>query len=53
MYFSRLRRLVIGQVHRVTPAYVFDYASEVAWREDHRRARTSSQVIDILGSTMT
>lgn len=51
-YFSRLRRLVIGQVHRVTPAYMFDYASEVAWREDRRRSRTSSQVIDVLGATM-
>jgi hypothetical protein len=40
-YFSRMRRMVIGQVHRVTPRYMVDYAREIAWREDHRRSSPS------------
>jgi hypothetical protein len=40
-YFSRMRRMVIGQVHRVTPRYMVDYAREVAWREDYRRCSPS------------
>ena len=36
-FFSRMRRMVIGQVHRVTPRYMVDYAREIAWREDFRR----------------
>lgn len=41
-YFSRLRRAVIGTYNRVTPHYMLDYATEMAWREDVRR-------IDLLG----
>ena len=43
-YFSRMRRMVFGQVHRVTPKYMLDYVTEVAWREDWRRIQTSEQV---------
>jgi hypothetical protein len=48
-YFARMRRLVIGQVHRVTPKYMHDYAIEVAWREDNRRVGPSAQVKALLG----
>lgn len=43
-FFARMRRMVIGQVHRVTPKYMLDYVTEVAWREDVRRTPTSRQV---------
>lgn len=36
-YFSRLRRMVQGQHHHVSPCYLYQYANEAAWREDHRR----------------
>lgn len=51
-YFSRMRRMVIGQVHRVTPKYMLDYVSEVAWREDIRRTPTSVQVKGLLGMAL-
>lgn len=36
-YFSRLRRAEIGVHHRISAHYLGRYASEMAWREDHRR----------------
>ncbi len=51
-YFSRMRRLVIGQVHRITPKYMNDYMNEVAWREDVRRTPTSQQVSMLVSMTM-
>jgi hypothetical protein len=36
-YFSRLRRAEIGQHHRISCHYLYQYANELAWREDHRR----------------
>jgi len=36
-YFSRLRRMVRGQHHRVSPRYLYQYANHAAWMEDHRR----------------
>ena len=36
-YFSRLRRMVRGQHHFVSPKYLFQYANHAAWLEDHRR----------------
>jgi transposase-like protein len=47
-FFLRMRRLIIGQVHRVTPKYMLDYANEVAWREDARRWSSSQQVEHLL-----
>lgn len=37
-YFSRLRRMVTGQHHGVSPKYLSQYAHEAAWKEDHRRS---------------
>ena len=36
-FFSRLRRMVTGQHHGVSPKYLHQYASHAAWLEDHRR----------------
>jgi transposase-like protein len=36
-YFSRLRRMVRGQHHGVSPRYLHQYATHAAWLEDHRR----------------
>jgi transposase-like protein len=36
-YFSRLRRMVRGQHHYVSPQYLYQYANHAAWLEDHRR----------------
>ena len=35
-YFSRLRRMVSGQHHFVSPKYLHQYANHAAWIEDHR-----------------
>lgn len=36
-YFSRLRRMVMGQHHHVSPQYLYQYANHAAWLEDNRR----------------
>src|SRR6185437_7859046 len=36
-FFSRLRRMVEGQHHGVSPKYLHQYAAHAAWLEDHRR----------------
>lgn len=35
-FFSRLRRMVVGQHHRVSAKYLHQYANHAAWLEDHR-----------------
>lgn len=35
-YFPRLRRMVSGQHHHVSPQYLHQYAAHAAWCEDHR-----------------
>jgi len=36
-FFSRLRRAEYGIHHRISGCYLYQYANEMAWREDHRR----------------
>jgi len=36
-YFSRLRRMVSGQHHHVSPQHLHQYANHAAWIEDNRR----------------
>jgi hypothetical protein len=36
-YFSRFRRFQIGQIHKLAPKYLDNYAHEMAYREDTRR----------------
>lgn len=42
-YFSRLRRAEIGVHHHISGRYLAAYASEMAWREDHRRKSNGEQ----------
>ena len=35
-YFSRLRRMVSGQHRHVFSNYIYKYANQAAWLEDHR-----------------
>lgn len=37
-YFSRLRRMIDGQHHGVSPRYLHQYANHSAWLEDNRRS---------------
>ena len=49
-YFSRLRRMVTGQHHHVSPRYLHQYAHEAAWKEDHRResnGELASRALDL------
>lgn len=48
-FFSRMRRMVIGQAHRVTPRYMDEYMAEIAWREDNRRQSPYTQAMQLLG----
>jgi hypothetical protein len=36
-FLARLRRMVSGQHHHVSPQYLYKYANEAAWKEDHCR----------------
>lgn len=51
-YFSRLRRAVLGQHHHVSHQYLYQYANEMAWREDNRRADNKAQHVAVLGSAL-
>jgi ribosomal protein L37AE/L43A len=42
-FFSRLRRAEFGQHHRISGRHLHAYASEMAWREDHRRVSNGAQ----------
>jgi transposase-like protein len=42
-YFSRLRRAEVGVHHHIAGPYLNAYASEMAWREDHRRKSNGAQ----------
>ncbi|MDX2264433.1 MAG: IS1595 family transposase [Hyphomicrobiales bacterium] len=48
-YFSRLRRLVAGQHHHVSPKYLHAYAIQAGWLEDHRRNDNGSNASRTLG----
>jgi transposase-like protein len=44
-FFSRLRRAEIGTHHKIAGPYIASYASEMAWREDHRRVSNGEQFL--------
>ncbi|MEP0325109.1 IS1595 family transposase [Bauldia litoralis] len=48
-YFSRLRRMVRGQHHFVSPKYLSAYAAHAAWLEDHRRLDNGAATHRALG----
>ncbi len=47
-FFSRLRRAELGTHHSIRKAYLSAYASEMAWREDHRREANGAQFAGIV-----
>ncbi len=48
-YFARLRRMVRGQHHHVSPRYLANYANQAAWLEDHRRQPNGGLAHRLLG----
>jgi transposase-like protein len=36
-FLARLRKMIDGQHHHVSPQYLYQYANHAAWMEDHRR----------------
>jgi transposase-like protein len=48
-YFSRLRRMVGGQHHHVSPRYLAAYAHHAAWLEDHRRLDNGTLARRVVG----
>ena len=51
-YFSRLRRMEVGTHHHIAGPYLNSYASEAAWREDHRRQSNGGQAMRVARSAM-
>ncbi|MBZ0217747.1 MAG: IS1595 family transposase [Fimbriimonadaceae bacterium] len=51
-FFSRLRRMVRGQHHWVSPKYLYQYANHAAWLEDNRRESNGENAYAILQATM-
>jgi hypothetical protein len=51
-YFSRLRRMVSGQHHWVSPQYLAQYASHAAWIEDHRQDGSKGLVQRVVANAM-
>lgn len=52
-FFSRLRRLERGQHHRISGPYLLRYATEAAFREDHRRLSVWDITLLILRLALT
>jgi transposase-like protein len=51
-FFSRLRRAEIGTHHHIAGPYLNAYASEMAWREDHRRVANGNQAALVTRAAM-
>ena len=49
-YFSRLRRMIRGQHHHVSPGNLGSYAIHAAWLEDHRRYSNGALVDAMIGN---
>ena len=47
-FFSRFRRMEVGQVHHVSRKYLDTYANEIAYREDTRRESNGNIFLDIV-----
>lgn len=50
--FSRLRRMVVGQHHHVSPQYLHQYANHAAWLENNRRQDNGSLAYRLVGYAM-
>lgn len=51
-FFSRLRRMVTGQHHGVSPKYLHQYSAHAAWLEDHRRRSNGDNASAALANAM-
>jgi transposase-like protein len=51
-FFSRLRRMIRGQHHFVSPKYLHWYASHAAWLEDHRRESNGDLTMRVVRNAM-
>jgi transposase-like protein len=51
-FFSRLRRAEIGQHHRMSGRYLYQYANEMAWREDNRRVANGMHLKLVTGAAL-
>lgn len=51
-FFSRLRRMVQGQHHFVSPKYLYQYANQAAWLEDNRRVDNGSLAYGLVENAM-
>lgn len=51
-FFSRLRRMVDGQHHHVSPKYLNQYANHAAWLEDNRRNSNGENAFGLVESAM-
>lgn len=51
-YFSRLRRMVEGQHHGVSPQYLYQYANHAAWLEDNRRTDNGTLAHIVVSNVM-
>jgi len=49
-YFARPRRAEIGTHHHISGRYLQSYASEMAWREDHRRKSNGTQYLMVVAA---
>ena len=52
-FFSRLRRAEYGTHHHISGPYLDAYASEMAWREDHRREGNGEQFLMVANAALT
>lgn len=51
-YLARLRKMVEGQHHHVSPRHLHQYAAHAAWMEDHRRLDNGAVAKRIIGLAM-
>ncbi len=51
-YFSRLRRMISGQHHHVSPQYLHQYAANTAWQEDHRHNDNGENASTLLDAAL-
>ena len=51
-FFSRLRRMVEGQHHMVSPKYLHQYSAHAAWLEDHSRRSNGANAMATVANAM-
>ncbi len=51
-FFSRLRRMIEGQHHHVSPQYLHQYANHAAWLEDNRRSDNGALTHIVVSNAM-